>query len=106
VSADRRPPRETDLARVRTVPVATRPNKVESAAFAKPPGDARSFADFLDSLPHVLKADDFRNIVAAIVRAHRRKRAVIVMLGGHVVKTGIAPLLIDLMRAASSRTSR
>ncbi|MBX3133853.1 MAG: hypothetical protein KF689_10770 [Gemmatimonadaceae bacterium] len=97
MSADRRPPRETDLARVRTVPVATRPNKVESAAFAKAPGDARSFADFLDALPHVLKADDFRAIVAAVARAHRRKRAVIVMLGGHIVKTGIAPLLTDLM---------
>lgn len=97
MSADRRPPRETDLARVRTVPVATRPNKVESSAFAKPPGATRSFADFLDALPHVLKADDFRAIVTAVVRAHRRKRAVIVMLGGHIVKTGIAPLLNDLM---------
>ncbi|MBA3854496.1 MAG: hypothetical protein C0503_08780 [Gemmatimonas sp.] len=98
MSADRRPPREIDLARVRTIPVATRPNKVESDAFAKPPSDARGFNDFLDALPHVLKADDFRRVVRAVVSAHRRKRGVIVMLGGHVVKTGIAPLLIDLMK--------
>lgn len=97
MSAERRPPRETDLARVRTIPVATRPNKVESDSFAKPPSDARGFSDFLDSLPQVLKADDFRRVVRAIVAAQRKKRAVIVMLGGHVVKTGIAPLLIDLM---------
>ena len=97
MSADRRPPREIDLARVRTIPVATRPNKVEAEAFARPPRDARAFTDFLDALPHVLKADDFRRVVKAVVNAHRKKRAVIVMLGGHVVKTGIAPLLIDLM---------
>lgn len=98
MSGDRRPPREIDLSRVRTIPVATRPNKVASEAFAKPPGDDRSFAAFLDALPQVLKADDFRRVVAAIVSAHRKRRAVIVMLGGHVVKTGIAPILIDLMR--------
>lgn len=95
--SDRRSPREIDLARVRTIPVATRPNKVASESFAKPPRDSRSFADFLDSLPHVLKADDFRRIVDAVATAHRKRRAVIVMLGGHIVKTGIAPLLIDLM---------
>ena len=98
MSAERRPPREIDLGRVRTIPVATRPNKVASEAFAKPPAGNDRFADFLAALPQVLKADDFRKVVQAVVRAHRRKRAVIVMLGGHVVKTGIAPLLIDLMR--------
>jgi hypothetical protein len=98
VSAERRPPREIDLAQVRTIPVATRPNKVEADAFAKPPGDDRSFGAFLRALPDVLKAQDFRKVVQAVVEASRRKRAVIVMLGGHVVKTGIAPLLNDLMR--------
>jgi deoxyhypusine synthase len=98
MSAERRPPREIDLARVRTIPVATRPNKVDADAFAKPPAEDRSFAAFLRGLPDVLKAQDFRKVVQAIVEAHRRKRGVIVMLGGHVVKTGIAPLLNDLMR--------
>ncbi len=98
MSAERRAPRETDLSRVRTVPVATRPNKVESADFAGVPGNDRSFAAFYRSLPDVLKAQDFRKLVDAIARAAATKRAVIVMLGGHVVKTGIAPLLIDLMR--------
>lgn len=98
MSAERRPPREIDLARVRTIPVATRPNKVEADAFAKPPADDRSFNGFLRALPDVLKAQDFRKVVQAVVEATRRKRAVIVMLGGHVVKTGIAPLLNDLMR--------
>jgi hypothetical protein len=45
----------------------------------------------------VLVAGDFRAVVAAIASAARKRRAVVVMLGGHIVKTGVAPLLIDLM---------
>lgn len=91
-------PREADLSKVRTIPVAGRPNKVSAAEFAVPAGADRSFGAFVKSLPDVLKAADFRKVVDAVVRAHRSQRAVIVMLGGHVVKTGIGPLLIDLMR--------
>jgi hypothetical protein len=91
-------PREADLSKVRTVPVAGRPNKVSASEFAVPPASDRSFAAFVRSLPDVLKAADFRRVVDAVVQAHRAKRAVIVMLGGHVVKTGSGPLLIELMR--------
>ena len=91
-------PREADLSKVRTIPVAGRPNKVNVGEFATPPQDDRSFAAFVRSLPDVLKAADFRRVVDAVVQAHRAKRAVIVMFGGHVVKTGIGPLLVDLMR--------
>jgi hypothetical protein len=51
----------------------------------------------LRSLPDVLAARDFRRVVDAIVRAAHR-RAVIAMAGGHVIKTGIAPVLLELMR--------
>jgi hypothetical protein len=53
---------------------------------------------FLGSLPDILVARDFKRLVADIVNATRRRRSVVVMLGGHVVKTGLAPVLIDLMR--------
>jgi hypothetical protein len=89
---------EADLSAVRTVPVELRPNKVRAEEFAIPPGEDRTFARFVESLPDVLVAADFRRVVAAIVNAAKSKRAVIVMLGGHVVKTGVAPLLIDLMK--------
>jgi len=49
-------------------------------------------------MPDVLVARDFRAVVAAFVHAVRNKRAAVVMVGGHVVKTGVAPLLIDLMK--------
>ena len=87
-----------DLAAIRTVPVSRRPNKVSAAEFAHPPGDDRSFHAFLESLPDVLVARDFRAVIDALAGAVRRQRGVVVMLGGHVVKTGLAPLLIDLMR--------
>ncbi|HKV52818.1 MAG TPA: hypothetical protein VJO52_16605 [Gemmatimonadaceae bacterium] len=92
--------READLSAIRTVPIARRPNKVRAEEFAAPPdarAGERSFANFLDSLPHVLVARDFRRVIDAIVAAAGR-RGVIVMTGGHVVKTGLAPLLLDLMR--------
>jgi hypothetical protein len=87
-----------DLATVRTVPVAVRHNKVTAGDFAHPPGTDRSFGAFLRALPDVLVARDFRAVVAAIVSAARRDRGVVVMLGGHIVKTGLAPVLIELMR--------
>ncbi|HEX5972972.1 MAG TPA: hypothetical protein VFY85_13655, partial [Gemmatimonadaceae bacterium] len=89
---------EADLSRVRTIPVAVRPNKVSASDFAQPPGDDRSFAAFVRALPDVLVARDFRAVVHAIADAARRERGVVVMLGGHIVKTGLAPVLIELMR--------
>jgi len=89
---------EADLRAVRTVPVSRRPNKVRAEEFAHPPGNDRSFRAFLDALPDVLVARDFKRVVHAIADAKRRDRGVVVMLGGHIVKTGLAPLLIALMR--------
>ena len=91
-------PAETDLARVRTVPITKRANKVRADEFGSPPGRDRSFAAFLRSLPNVLVARDFLRVADAIARAARRRRGVVAMLGGHVVKTGLAPVLIDLMK--------
>jgi len=88
---------EVDLAKVRTVPVVRRPNKVSAEEFAKPPGKDRSFHAFLSSLPDILVARDFRLLVDAIANAAQKRRAVVVMLGGHIVKTGLAPLLVTLI---------
>jgi hypothetical protein len=90
--------READLSRVRTVPLKRRANKVGAGEFAKPPGTDRSFRAFVASLPDILVARDFRKVVSAVVNASRKKRAVVVMLGGHIVKTGLAPLLTALMK--------
>ena len=83
-----------DLTRV---PVEERPNKVAAGDFATPPVAGGSFADFLDSLPHILQADAFRAVAGAVASAARDGRTCLWMLGGHVVKTGLNPILIDLM---------
>jgi hypothetical protein len=70
---------------------------VRAEEFATPPGDDRSFGAFVRALPRVLVARDFLELVEALANAASR-RAVVVMVGGHVVKTGLAAVLIDLMR--------
>jgi len=89
---------EADLSRLRTVPIARRPNKVRAEEFAAPPGEDRSFGAFLRALPDALVARDFRRVAEDIAHAAERRRAVVVMVGGHVVKTGLAPILLDFMR--------
>jgi hypothetical protein len=55
-------------------------------------------AAWVDSLPHILAADSFRAVVQALADARARKRAILWGLGGHVIKCGLAPVLVDLMR--------
>jgi hypothetical protein len=89
---------EADLTAVRTVPVAQRPNKVRGEEFASAPAGDRSFGAFLRALPDTLVARDLLLVADAVAAAARGGRGVLVMLGGHVVKTGVGPLLVDLMR--------
>ena len=87
-----------DLGGLRTYPLASRPSKVTVADFARPADAGGSFADFLASLPRILAAEDLREVAAAVRRAREDGLPVIAGLGGHVVKTGLAPVLLDLMR--------
>jgi hypothetical protein len=85
--------KEADFSRLTTVPVAGRRNKVDQSLLAVPPGSNPSFAAFLSSLPDVLAARDLRQLIQAVARAHRDRRAVVLLLGGHVVKVGLGPLI-------------
>jgi hypothetical protein len=89
---------EADLSRVRTVPVAARPNKVDPSLLAAPPAGDRSFQAFLDSLPDVLAARDLRAVVAGVSRAARQRRGVVLLIGGHVIKVGLGPLIAAWLR--------
>jgi deoxyhypusine synthase len=80
------------------VPVGRRPNKVSADEFASPPVKGASFDQFLAALPKILVAKDFLAVVDAVAKASREQKGVIAMLGGHIVKTGLAPALIDLMK--------
>jgi hypothetical protein len=88
--------READLSRLKTVPIARRPNKVDPSQLAHAPGADPSFAAFWDALPDLLAAKDLRYVAAELARAAGR-RGVVVMLGGHVIKVGLGPLLGTLV---------
>lgn len=92
------PYREPDLTRLRTVPIAGRKNKVADELLARIPGGDRSFHAFLESLPDILAARDLRRVVDGVAQAHRDGRGVVLLLGGHVIKVGMGPLLADLIR--------
>jgi hypothetical protein len=88
---------EADFSRLKTVPIAQRPNKVDPSMLAHPPGRDASFAAFWASLPDILAAKDLREVAHRLARATGR-RGVVVMLGGHVIKVGLGPLLRELVR--------
>lgn len=84
---------------VRRIPVEERSNKVSSGDFAGPPprDPEVSFRRFYESLPNILAADSLRAVASGIASAVTHDRAIVWMLGGHVVKTGLSLVLIDLM---------
>jgi hypothetical protein len=88
---------EFDLRGVKTYPLADRPGKVRHADFARAWDPASGLSGWIDSLPDVLAAADLRAVVAAMRLAHDAGRAIVWGLGAHVIKTGLSPVLIDLM---------
>ena len=83
---------------VRTYPLASRKSKVNVRDFAKPPAANASVTKFLDSLPNILAAEDLRHLLAAIHRARKQHATILWGIGGHVIKVGLGPILIDLMK--------
>ncbi|MDQ3137696.1 MAG: hypothetical protein M3Q93_08920, partial [Gemmatimonadota bacterium] len=85
--------READLHRLTMVPVGERRNKLDPSLLAATPAADRSFAAFLQSLPDVLAARDLRAVIAGVAAAARAGRGVVLLVGGHVVKVGVGPLV-------------
>ena len=90
------PTRESRPLRVR--PLATRKNLVDKRDFAKVLPPAPDFLQWFESLPDIYGSKALKRVVAAVVAARQQRRQVGVSLGAHVLKVGLSPLLIDLMR--------
>ena len=88
---------EFDLSAVQTYPLRSRPSKARAEDFAKPYQAGSGVEGLLDSLPSVLAALDFKAVVAAMAEARRAGRGIVWGIGAHVIKTGLSPVLIDLM---------
>ena len=91
------PYEESDLAGIKTYPLRSRQSKVSLAQFATPHKAGSGIGGLMKSLPNLLAAKDFKDVVEAIAAAKRADKAIIWGLGAHVLKTGLSPVLVDLM---------
>jgi len=85
------------LDEVHTYPLASRPSKVTVADFAKPISEDSSLRDYLQSLPNILAVQSVREIAARMRRARSLGKPIVWGIGGHVIKTGLSPIIVDLM---------
>ncbi|MFN2597312.1 MAG: hypothetical protein ABR563_09020 [Pyrinomonadaceae bacterium] len=90
--------RPLPLEGVNTYPLASRQSKVSTEDFARPVAEDATLKDFLGSLPNILAVQSLRELAAQIRRARDLRKPIIWGVGGHVIKTGLAPVIIDLMR--------
>jgi hypothetical protein len=87
---------EFDLSGIKTYPLASRKSKANAADFAKSYRKS-GVSVWIDSLPDILAAADLKAVVAALRQARRDDRGIVWGIGAHVIKTGLSPVLIDLM---------
>jgi len=87
-----------NINKVKTYSVRERQSKVNLADFAQIPAKHKSFARFYNSLPNILKAKELRSVANDLVRARKKGKAVIFMAGAHVIKCGLNPVLIELIK--------
>lgn len=90
------PYEEFDLSGVRTYPLASRASKVAVGDFATPYRKGAGISGLMAGLPRVLAGADFPAVVEALGHA-RRHGGIVWGIGAHVVKTGLSPILVDLM---------
>jgi Deoxyhypusine synthase len=92
------PYEEFDVSGVKTYPLKSRKSKVTASDFGRPANRATTIGEFVDSLPDILAGADLKAIVAAITQATHTDGGVLWGLGAHVIKTGLGPVIVDLMR--------
>src|SRR5580698_7258421 len=83
---------------LKTVPIDARGGKVRVEDFARPYQKGEGVTRWVESLPRILAGDSLRGVIDALKRARESKRAILWGMGGHVVKCGLADILLDLMR--------
>ncbi len=87
-----------DIKKVKTYSIKERKNLVSDKNFARPFSKNGSFDDFYNSLPDIHVGHSFREVVRAFVGAHKQRKTIVFLLGGHVIKCGLSPIVIDLMK--------
>ncbi len=90
--------KKIDINKIKTTSLKKRKCKVSIKDFSRIMSKKDTFRNFTDSLPNILKADDLIYLVDKIIQAKKKKKMVIIMMGAHVIKCGLSPLIIDLMK--------
>jgi hypothetical protein len=83
---------------LKTYPLCSMDSKVRVDHFASPFPSSGSFLDFFSSLPDILAGRELKRLIQIIKKARLKKRAIVFALGAHVIKVGLNPVIIDLMR--------
>lgn len=83
---------------LKTYSLRSRKGKVNINNFARVYSPDKSFALFIDSLPDILAGKDFKEFISLLIGAKKRNKAIIFALGAHVIKVGLGPIIIDLMK--------
>jgi hypothetical protein len=91
--------KKTTFENIETYSIKERFSKVNIEDFAKPINKNSSLEDLLRALPNILIGQDFQEFVAHFRNAIREKNTIIWMMGAHVIKCGINPLIIELIRS-------
>lgn len=91
-------PEPLSLENVSTSPLASRASKISLGDFGRPIDESASLSGFLNSLPNILGVRSLRAVAEQMRRARRLGKPIIWGLGGHVIKVGLAPVIIDLMQ--------
>ena len=89
--------KELDLSGIKGVSISKRRSKVRREHAGTPVGPEATVEQFLRGLPGVLGASDLRELAERVALARSRGRHVIWMIGGHVIKCGVSPYIVDLM---------
>src|SRR5437870_10561248 len=90
--------RPLSLDAVSTYPLALRESKVTIKDFAAPITEGSSVREYLAALPNILAVQSLRDLAGRMRRARESSKPIIWGIGGHVIKTGLAPIILDLMR--------
>lgn len=92
------PYEQIDLSKVKTYSIKDRKNLVKIENFAKLMPQEATFKQFIDSLPDILIGADFKALISTIAQAYNQKKPILWAFGAHVIKCGLSPIIIELMK--------
>lgn len=89
--------KEIDLSNVKRNSIRERKSKVNVENFCKNIKKNGTFEDFFNSIPDLIYGKNFKEFVKLSTIAAKNNKMFIVMLGAHVIKVGLSPLLIEMI---------